>query len=489
MACASYTLAVVRVGIAQGLPQPIGPAPGVGQGLPQPILPPNTVQPAPEQYPVAPIIDPGLPLAPSQSKVSPLARDAHSQSNIVAEVNPSAIRVPAIIEQLLKGKMTPQKAWDSGALNIADLLYVFTDYIDDWGAFKGQENPELLLALARLLTEHTGEKLKNPAALPIKLRLWLGVFFQTVRDERTVSFLESVLQEFKAPMQGNNPTLFLAIERLAWYYRDKEKPEQAADTWVRLLQLKGIPDWWLTDGLFFAGTLYQEVGNEQKAADLYATIAKLRGGDEIFKAEALQAYAKLLIKQNHLAAVRQLLQQAATTSATTPSQVVALSMLGYSYYVTGNWKDARHYSQQAIAKCDELPTLKLRIAMHEVANDAKKLLALADQWDERSIQSDPAEVEMVVVRDKRSEATKRTLFVTTHEDVILVVKSNDPRIKAHIEPSPWATSQGNLMFEREIILDIAAAALAENSQITISISNPKDPLAETNVPVYVKVED
>ncbi|MDQ3813984.1 MAG: hypothetical protein M3347_08535, partial [Armatimonadota bacterium] len=315
------------------LPPPVPPL-AQGGALPVPVTPPALGQTLPP-----PVVPSALPSLPAVPPVTSAVRDASS-------IQKSALTVPLLIRQLLDGKLTPEKAWESGVLTQEDLFYIFEKYIDDWGGLQGKRDAELRRALMGLLVQHGAEQLKNLAAVPARVRLWIGDYYQANQNPRAVDILESILAEIKAPVKGENPLVFQTLERLAWYYRGKGEFERGAQTWLRMPNYQADVGWWTPDALLEAARLYSAMGNEGEARELYAKIP--RYGHGWLTGLSLLDQASHLFERGEFEQGRELLERPVTGDRADAAKTRMLSRLGYYYYRQGDFEKARHYSQEAI---------------------------------------------------------------------------------------------------------------------------------------------
>lgn len=466
---------------AQGnLPAPVLP-PTIGD-FPAPVQPTQPQAPLPVPSHSTPAIDP-VPVvsAPPTAVVPPIASDAVSKT--------AALTTPLLVAQWRTHKSTPQEAWDKGTLTVDNLIYILNHSIDYWGGFYWEKDVDLRRAIVALLVEHGGERLAKPETLSPFVRLWLADYYESVGDERTLPLCEGVLSEIKTPVKGEGALAFQAVERIGWYYRDKGQYEQGAQAWLRMTNYHADIGWWTPDALIEAARLWERAGENEKAANLYAKIARLPTGDEIIKAVALQLQAKILIRQNHIEEARKLLQAATANPTPTASQVIALSLLGYSYYNTRNWREASRYWQQSLAQADTLSSGKVRLAMADALSGTRELLASLNLREKMPIQCDPAEIAIVAVRDKREKSLNRTLFITTEGNIPLSLTSSDSRLKFHLEASPWTPSGQNTPFERILVLEMLPDLLEKAGRISLFISSSTFPTAHIEVPVRIEVKN
>ena len=190
-------------------------------------------------------------------------------------IGTAAADAPAIIDKLRSGELTAGEAWQSGELKLDDVLYLLGNYFDPWGGVEWQNADAVRLSLAELVVQHAPEKLKNPDELPLRVRLWVGDYLQSINDERAVALLESVLSEFKEAKADQDPAVFQAAQRLGNYYKSKGEWEKSAQAWSRVVPLHDDKDWRVSDAMIEAARMYAAAGNNDKAQELYARVPQV----------------------------------------------------------------------------------------------------------------------------------------------------------------------------------------------------------------------
>ena len=285
--------------------------------------------------------------------------------------------VGAVLAKLRAHEMTPQEAWQSGALNVDDLIYLLENNVDEWGGFYWEKDVELRRDLEGLLIEHGGEKLKDTAGLSPKVRLWLADYYGSVKDARAVPLAESVLSEFKAPVSNGSALMFLALERLGWYYRDIDEPQNAAQVWLRMKEFQPADDWRIADSMIEAARMYAVAGDKSKAQELYARVPQV--AKNWFTGMALYDRAYALIKADQHGEARQLLQTPLSGEGE-EVKVGLLSLLSASYLKTGQVAAAQRSAQQAIEAYAAIAKPRTDMGLQDQVKRAKKVLAWCKQY-------------------------------------------------------------------------------------------------------------
>jgi tetratricopeptide (TPR) repeat protein len=245
------------------------------------------------------------------------------------------------------GKQTAQQAWTSGALNYDNLADFFQNGTGDWVITDRKTDNGMHHALIALLLTQEKTRMET-LKVPPKLRLWLADYYWTQRDARSVAVAESILSEVKEPVKGENPLVFQAVERQAWFYSDTNQYEKGAQYWLRMEKFHAESGWWVPDALIQAARLYQTLGQEQKAKELRDRV--LKSSDPMFTGLVVYDQADTLINQGKHTQARALLQQPIVGDKGHWQwvKVGLLSLLAESYSRTEEVEAARRTAQSAL---------------------------------------------------------------------------------------------------------------------------------------------
>ena len=108
-----------------------------------------------------------------------------------------------------------------------------------------------------------------------KVRLWIGDMLYKNNDERCVPILNGILDEVKVPVKSENPMLFSTVERLGWFYRDRNEYSKAIDAWMRMEQVHADGGWWVPDAYLESARLATKLGDEKRTQLLHAQVPVL----------------------------------------------------------------------------------------------------------------------------------------------------------------------------------------------------------------------
>ncbi|HEY0073150.1 MAG TPA: tetratricopeptide repeat protein [Abditibacteriaceae bacterium] len=430
--------------------------------------------------PIAPPKSEALtPIRPTAS--SPALPDDISKPNSkTALVNAAHRHLPLLIEQMLTGRMTPQRAWDEKLFSADDLLWLFEHLVDDWGGFDWRKNDGVRRELARLLTENGGDKLQDLKKLSPKVRLWLADYYMSVRDEKCVTFCESILNEVKAPMKDEKPLIFLAIERLAWHYAWTRRTEKAAQTWERLPSLFSTPGWFVPDAFFEAGRLWLIAGNRAKAEDLFAKVHQYDNGWAT--GMALLEQARFLMDQDKHDEARTILSQPIKGSDSELIRVALLSLLAKSYYDTGEWAKARELARRSIEHHNTL--LKSSPASGHKVNTQRAPLILQwiDKWEKQPVM---APEKITIESNWKQENLSIGLQVLSARPIPLSIAFEKGYLKEK-QQGEW-NSKPDFFQEKSLSLTVPSEKLVQSLKDVAIITSPAVPAFSLRVPVSIKV--
>jgi tetratricopeptide (TPR) repeat protein len=423
------------------------------------------------------------PIAPPKSEsIAPLGRPSAvklpAQTAIVEAVHR---HVPTLIEQMLQGKLTPQKAWDEKLLNVDDLLWIFTSHIDPWGSFNWKFNVQVRRGLAALLAQHGADKVAQAEKLPPNVRLWLTDYYQSIGDEKAIVVGESILKEIKTPIKSENSLVFQTVERLAWYYNGKRNYKKSAETWLRMEHFYEDTGWWVPDAIFWAARMYLLAGNRARAWELFARVPEYNNG--FFSGMSRFDQAGLLLSEGKIEEARQLLKQPLTGDDADRVRVAILASLGRSYYLTGNFAEARQYSQES------LKLYKAQRARDPEATFglAQQTLQLIEQWSKEPIFCEPKTLDVAIKEDDKSPIILR-LALHTFRKIPLILHIDSPSVTVQLAEFGWSDEtiiEQAVDIKREIVVRVRPETILEGLDATLTISSPESDF-QAKIPIRIR---
>lgn len=453
--------------------------------FPKPIEPPKTstltpIVPARIPAPAAPSGTTPIPIIPPDSI------GKAGQTSFTPKLIDAAHRhIPPLIDQMLDGKLTPERAWDEKLLSIDDLLWIFTSYIDPWGSFRYKFNEDMRRDLLGLIVKNGSDKLQEPEKLSTNVRLWLADYYMSTRDEKCVTMCESILKGIKAPVTGEDALVFQTIERLARYHAETGSPKNGAQVWMRMADYYPPGSRYIPDSEVEAGRNYAGQGNRKKAIEL-CELATHGAKDHVLGAAYWDWALYLMADGQHKQAQELLKRAISIVDAGELIRVGLRSLLGQSLYTTGNWDESRQVYQQVL---EEYPTMATprswELALAQLPLWANEKIGRMNDWAKSPLLCQPTSVKLKVEGGK---SASETVMVRTFHRAPLVVSCDDPRVQVRLQDDgrPADIPEVNdVDVDRKINITITAPQ-GGNFETQIVVSSPQLP-ATLNIPLTVQV--
>jgi tetratricopeptide (TPR) repeat protein len=398
----------------------------------------------------------------------------------------SAIKAPLFVEQMLRGKLTPEKALEEGLITSEDVFYILNEYVDDWGNFKGQKNEKLRQSLASVLVKSVPKAIEE-AKLPPRTALWAADYLRSVNDAQAIKLFEAVLDKLKSPSKTSNvsPILVQAHHGLAKYHKQNGDLSQAIQIYLNGEKYYAAPAW-LADNTLEAARLYTDMREEEKALELYSKISAY--GDSYMGGLALYDQASRLMWKGRHETARNLLLKP-TDRKDLGAEVAfmfQLTLLGDSYYKTGQFDLARKYSEEALAqhkKLDKKVTNPAHVGyLAQQVEAAQNTLAAIEKWKKQ-----PFEVDRSVIRIQVRGSEKpvdQWITVKSLKTTALTVRPGNPMIEAQLADDGQGDSVNGYIF-RDIRVKLMPEKVEQLFETDLFISTPDVPGFEMTVHVYV----
>lgn len=395
----------------------------------------------------------------------------------------------AVIGRLRARTLTPEAAWKSGALDVDTLLYIVGERLGPWGGFFWERDDALRRALVKLLVEHGGDKIKDTSKLPITVRLWMADYYGNIGDERVLALAESVIADIKPGGAGQEDVALQAVERLGWFYRDKGEHEKSAQSWLRLEPMLKVAGWQVPDSLLEAARAWDRAEQEQKAQALYARVMQQEDG--WLAGMAVWFQADHLISKEHHSEARALLQnrvKEAKGEGADNVRVALLSLLGYSHYRSGDFKQAKMISQQALAQYKALAQPKQGRGLEGQVERAKATIKWAECFSKQSVLCAPQKLFIVVAEDtslQNPEKSSRVLVVRSLHSLQLDVVSDHPHLKVY---PPEDVALSSVWYSKSKIRVEVMPQASKSFEANVLITSPSLPGLRMQVPVHVEFQ-
>ena len=479
-----YNLVVLGLSltISAGLTSPLR-----ADDFPKPIEPPKSstltpIEPVTSSPPIAP-----TGTTPIPGVLPDAIGKAGQPSSAPKPVDAAHRHIPPLIDQMLDGKLTPQRAWDEKLLSVDDLLWIFTDYIDPWGSFRWKFNNTMRRGLAKLLAENATDKLQTPKKLSPTVRLWLEDYYGSINDEKCFTMGESILSDIKTPIKvkGESPPIvILAIERMAWLYVTKQQNEKCAQTWLRFPIYCPNDNFGKADAYIEAARAYVRAGDDKKAEELCNQVPLLGNGWS--SGMAIWDRASNLISQENHEKARTLLKEPLTGVGASESRVGLLTALAYSYYRTDEFDLSRKACEDAIALFATLSQSLYYERAQGRVNVAKEILRSLDRWQGNSRRIVCENISNISVVAPVKQTVKRQIAIRSFKPLHFVARSKDPQIT--IQPvERWQINDTGYFYQNIFEFSIAPTALLESFSTSLTIKCSELPNYEENVPLQINV--
>jgi predicted negative regulator of RcsB-dependent stress response len=245
--------------------------------------------------------------------------------------------------------------------------------------------------------------------------------------------------------------------------------QKAADVLLKMEPTRKNPEG--ADASVMAARWLMNQGREVEAQQLLGKIEDY-GNSFVSKVGALDRGRFLLEKGNYDEGRKLLLQVLASSDG--ELRMALLLVLSRSFYRTGDFTSAYHYASEAISQQSANPNQNLTVFV----KDATEIVASIEQWNRTPILCDPQQ--LIIASDPKVHANRpvvRRLKARTLRNVPLVVSVDDPSFKARVvQDNGWEVEQidtPGYIYEKEVIIEVAAQALKEGAQATLVISSPE----------------
>lgn len=292
------------------------------------------------------------------------------------EVSAAVVAMPLVLDQLRSGDLTPAQAWEQGLLSAADLIYAI-------GQVKSKPDTRLRHALVALLIEHEPQRVATPSSLPTYVKLEAARYLSSMNDARVTGLYQELEQEARnlPPQPTDLPTVSALLNGLAEYSQKRGDLHKALEWLQQDQSYYSQPN---AGSLLQEARLYRALGEEAKAQEIYQKVQSSASG--WMKGMALYDQASTLIAQGKHEEARKLLNTPIIGQNADQMKIGMLALLGYSYFQTREFEQARRYSKQAITQYGALINPLQGEGLQEIAEAAENRLQMLDTWKDKSFE-------------------------------------------------------------------------------------------------------
>jgi tetratricopeptide (TPR) repeat protein len=448
---------------------------------PASAAPPSTMLgPVPLGDLVSPNVTSLNPVGPIKIAPDTLAlSDALESRHLIVPINARLTALLGYLEQWRSGRMSWEQMVQTTNLSADDvILLTGTPHavsLYSGGVALREKMGQTIRSMPELMQHHT--------ELPVQAQVVLAESYTREKNPEAETIYKELLKKDVPRDAGWNKELLLV--RLGKHYAAMGDYIKAAEANLQIVPLTNN-DAWRGDSLIEAARYYMLAGQTDKATELYQQAQKATYG----WAQGLALYdqAKLLISQNKHEEARALLSTPVTGEYADQVQVPLTVLLGVSYYATGDWEQARRYSERAIALYSAIQSPLPAEGLEEHVATARNVLSLIDQWSKAPLTSQPSELR-VALKDGSVPSEERRVRLDLHsfKRIPIVVKSENAGIRA-IVPSMNRAAQNGLDFSYAVTVQLSPEVLQNGFSTMLVVTSPDYPDYKLQVPISIVSE-
>lgn len=446
-----------------------------------------------------------MPIGSSDSEPLPPSIDSSTDSKQLQRQ-----MAEMVLPRLLKGEISVEDAWRKQALTPEGIVYLLNEKMHHWGGFGWDMNVPVRHALCKMLVEHASTQygdFVDSAKASIKVRVWVGDYLQSVKDERAVAVLEKVASSYPANQsaKASDPVAFQALERLAWYYMATNQQQLAMKTYLRMTDVYEPAYNEVAYSVLMAARLARTLGDEQQAKTLYARVFPYGYG--LATGAALRDQAEKLLEANKPEeAIRVLTSEPLVGEGAKQAQAAVTAFLAVCHYRAGRAEIAKQKALEAQRIFDALSKDEKGFSgIAEQVQFAQACIVWSEKWKNGPIQVLPGQISVTRAQLDEAQRTKQPVVIRlsarTQRQLPLQLSIRSPKpstttkptaatpntpsasnetavkpIRARLTSGDW-TGQRHFYFEQEITVEISANALLaqQNSVAPHLTSTPTTP--------------
>ena len=169
-------------------------------------------------------------------------------------------------------------------------------------------------------------------------------------------------------------------------------------------------------------------------------------------------------------------------------KIALLSQLGYSYYRTGEWEQAKKYCDETIALSEKAPLLP-DAGLEQRVMQAREVLRLIGHWQNRPLICEPLEISTTVAQNTVSQPIAVFFTIRTFGEIPLTISCDDPRLTTRVAPKGVAGDAANYHFlGKDVLVQIAPQVLNQDFETTLLVKSPQFAGFEERVKIRVEVK-
>lgn len=409
----------------------------------------------------------------------PASGQARGQGAAPSPVSPAFVTLADTMGWVHAKRLTLEAAHEQGLLPREALLYLLQvsrpweagDLLSDQGE-----------AVAGVLVRHHPEAVSDPAQLSTIPRLWVGSYLCQARDERGPLFVEEALKEKRTIAQLGWYQEHITYQ-LGDYYRATGQLNKALDVFLRAHAETKLR-MYRADFAVEAARIYRQLGDHQKAQELYAQVPRYDDGWN--RGMALWDQAQDLIFAGKHEQARSVLKQPVNGTGRDADLIrLALKMLlGYSYYRAGELEAAQKCLDEAMVQHKALGNGPGRNIDGNI-RIARSCLDWIQRWKKEPVVWEAKEFHVAMAEPKRAVIWR--FNVRSLRPVSLTVTAQHAGVKA------WFTDEGGkssqrYYHEQQLVVEAAPDVVKNGLEEVLTVSSKEFPGFQARVPVHVAVQ-
>ncbi len=299
-------------------------------------------------------------------------------------------RAVKVMQQLHAQSISLEQAFAQGQLDKQTLLFIVgDDKLPDPKHSLWDTGP-MGYRLTGFLLEKFPEVLTEIDQQTSEVRIRVGLYLQSKKDERGAAIMEKIIAEqpFKQP---DSKILLSALYNLSNFYQRIGQPLKGYETAVRVKEYNLTPEA-QSNILLTAARALSAAGEKENALVAYEEVRDLGYGWAT--GHAYVDMARLLTQDGKKEEARALLKTPITGANSDMGMVLTKSSLMQSYYKDGNWEQTRIWGQATIDQYEN--SSKSVRGLEWAANSAKSTLESIKQWEKSPISMYAEKIEIAL---------------------------------------------------------------------------------------------
>jgi tetratricopeptide (TPR) repeat protein len=334
--------------------------------------------------------------------------------------------------------------------------------------------------LAAIVATKAPELIADVEKVAPQAKVRLAPYFLEVRDPRAVPFYESILAALPQPPSDKGA---LPVFKLSDYYAAIGDYTKAAETRLRMKDYTTNPQF-LANSEVEAARFYMQIGEKEKAQKLYEGAS--RHGYGWATGLAIHDQSRALLEQGRHEEARKLLKTPITGQYADQIQTAVNSLLGTSYFQTGEWQESEKYSRLAVEGYKALVNPLQNEGMEVPVNVAEAQLYWSQLWLKQPFVTQPDHLQVNVRQGQSYEQPLLlNLAVRSPKSLAVEVTTDNDGVKPRLEGQP---SDKGYFWHQGVVLEVASEKFEKDTTVTVKISSPESNQFVSNVLLQIEVQ-